>query len=254
MPTPCPRRGVSIILYKIQNKINIRQSELIKKVREIRSSKKELLFPKLTLIFNFIRKLLVKISHTDKIDPKILAFLIMLLRIVFKGSLYINIAVAVLVFLSHALDIEFKLTWELFTYLIPALVIAFKTYLADFWGRFTSFLKYILEKFTANLKEVKDTVEHDVERVVHSIDTTGSDPKPKDNIKSIKNECTRIDFNFDFNFIKTNEDFMNKLEEILEGNDMSLDEYSYNNIIVTVEFPYINWITLIVPFKNPLNF
>jgi hypothetical protein len=63
-------------------------------------------------------------------------------------------------------------------------------------------------------------------------------------------ECIRIDFNFDLNIIKTNEDFMDKLEEILEANDMNLDEYCYNNISVTVEFPYVNWISLIEPFNK----
>jgi len=65
----------------------------------------------------------------------------MFFKVIFKGSIYINITVAVLVFLSHALDLEFELTWELFTYLIPALFLAFNTYFTDLWGRFTSFLK-----------------------------------------------------------------------------------------------------------------
>jgi hypothetical protein len=124
---------------------------------------------------------LVRLSHTDKIDPKILAFIIMFFKIVFKGTVYVNVVVAVLVFLSHALDLEYKLTWELFTYLIPAVILALKTYFTDIWGRITSFIKWLLEKFTANLKEVKETVEKDVEKITHVLDNTNSDPKPKDN-------------------------------------------------------------------------
>jgi len=120
-------------------KLNIKQSELINNVKTKVRSTIVSGEPILRTILSSIHRFLVRILRIDKIDPKILAFLIMLLRIVFKGSLYINILVAVLVFLSHALDIEFKLTWDLFTYLIPALVIAFKSYLTDIWSRFTSF-------------------------------------------------------------------------------------------------------------------
>lgn|ERR1700753_982113 len=174
---------------KLTNNINnLKQAEVLNNVKtKVRAiSNKEVLFPKLKLIINSIHKFIVINLYLDRINTKVLAILVMFLKIFFKGTVYVNVVVAVLVFLSHALDLEYKLTWELFTYLIPALIIAFNTYFTDIWGRISSFLKWLLEKFTTNLQEVKETVEKDVERVVNSVTQTEPDPKPKDNWKYYK--------------------------------------------------------------------
>jgi hypothetical protein len=168
----------------MKNKTNI-INKVKTKVESISSKEINLLLIFKNIIKS-IHKFIVKMLLLDRLNPRVFAFLIMLFRVFFKGGFYINIAIAVLVFLSHALDLEYKLTWELFTYLLPAVILALKSYTTDFWGRMTNFIKYILDKFVTNLKEVKDTVEHDVERITHSLDSTESDPKPKDNWKYIK--------------------------------------------------------------------
>jgi hypothetical protein len=134
---------------------NLKQSEVLNNVKTKVRSTIASGNPLFRTYMNSIFKFLVRILRIDQINPKVLAFLIMFLRIIFKTSIYINILVAVLVFLSHALELEFKLSWELLTYLIPALIITLKTYLTDLWGRLTSFLKWLMEKFVFNLKEVK---------------------------------------------------------------------------------------------------
>lgn len=159
---------------------NIKSVSAIKnKVSSIKRSvmtSNEPLFPWISKLINSIYKFIVRLFHIDKIDPKLLAIMLMLLKILFKGSLYANISIAVIVFLSHALDLEYKFTWELFTYLIPAIYITFKTYFTDFGGRLSSLIKGLLEKLSRNLHEVKVTVEKDVEKMTHLIDT---DPEPK---------------------------------------------------------------------------
>jgi hypothetical protein len=159
---------------------NIKNISAIKKkvnsIKRTAISNNGVLVPWFSQLINSIHTFIVRIFFLDKIDPKFLAFLILGFKIFFKGGVYINIAIAVLVFFSHALDLEYKLTWELFTYLIPALYFGIKSYFTDYWGRLSSLIKDLLDKFSINLIEAKENVEKSVNKVKHVID---SKPDPE---------------------------------------------------------------------------